>query len=206
MTSRSFTLVELLVVVAILVILSALGAGTYQESLVRAKTSRVIAEFRTYASAIEAYHVDQNAYPRMAHFRFYRDLDFDVFEKVPVNGILSRSLTTPVAYLVTINRADPFMAAILTAPLDERFYTYQVHSEYMKRLSASSFWPRAEKYFGPWRLVSVGPDLAFDHRFANSAQLPYDPTNGLFSIGNIIRSPRYAGQECPPVPDLLGPH
>lgn len=63
MTSRSFTLVELLVVVAILVILSALGAGTYQESLVRAKTSRVIAEFRTYASAIEAYHVAECVSP-----------------------------------------------------------------------------------------------------------------------------------------------
>jgi hypothetical protein len=129
-----------------------------------------------------------------------------VFEKMPVHGILSRVLTTPVAYLSSINRADPFMASILTAPLDERFYTYQVHSEYVKRLPASSFWPRAEAYYGPWRLVSVGPDLAFDHRFSNSAQLPYDPTNGLFSLGNIIRSPRYAGGECPPVPELLGPH
>jgi hypothetical protein len=60
---------------------------------------------------------------------------------------------------------------------------------------------------GDWRLAGVEPDQVFDHKFANSAQLPYDPTNGLISLGNIWTSQR--GKDSitmPPVREMLAVH
>ncbi|MCX7719266.1 MAG: type II secretion system GspH family protein [Candidatus Sumerlaeaceae bacterium] len=204
--ARAFTLVELIVVVAILILLAGLGSGNYMDALARARTARVKSEFRTLAGAIEAYTVDHNRPPRMAHWRFYRDEAFDRYGDVPVNGVSSKCLTTPVAYIGRSPMPDPFMLAVSAAPMDERFYTYHDMTEYVLRVPESSFWPRAREFYGEWRLMSVGPDLRFDHLFANSAQLPYDPTNGLFSAGNIIRGAIYDGTTCPPVPELLGSH
>lgn len=204
-SSAAFTLIELLTVVGILLIISAIGAGSYQGALNRARTARVAAEFRTYAAAIETYHVDNNAWPRMSHATFYGDPDFDALDGFAVNGVLSRSVTTPVAYLTTVNRIDPFMVGNTSAPPDEQAYTFQVPGEYSRKLPGSVFWPAAEKYYGGWRLVSVGPDRYFDHGFANSAQLIYDPTNGAVSLGNIFRSQAQATSP-PPIPGLLGAH
>jgi prepilin-type N-terminal cleavage/methylation domain-containing protein len=204
--ARAFTLVELIVVVAILILLAGLGSGNYLDASARARTARVKSEFRTLAGAIETYTADHNRPPRMAHWRFYRDEAFDCFGDVPVNGVSSKCLTTPVAYIGRSPMPDPFMMALSAAPMDERFYTYHDLTEYVRRIPESSFWPKARDFYGRRRLISVGPDHVFDHLFANSAQLPYDPANGLFSAGNIIRGAHYDGTMCPPEPELLGRH
>ncbi len=203
---RAFTLIELLVTVGIMFILAGISMTNFQDAVIRARLSRVKAEFRNYEAAIEAYRVDNNHYPRMAHYTFYKDPLLDRVYGAPVNGIMSMALTTPVAYITSCNRLDPFMQSRKNAPLDEQFYTYQELSVYIERLPNSLFWKMAANYYGPWRLVSVGPDQVFDHRFLNSAQLIYDPTNGTVSTGNILRSPKSAGTGLPPIPDLLGYH
>ena len=99
----------------------------------------------------------------------------------------------------------PFLFGNPALPLDERLYTYQHIPVYMDKNPESTFWPAALDFYGDWRLASAGPDLTFDHGFANSAQLPYDPTNGIVSLGNI-----WSGQRgeipMPPIPLLLGIH
>lgn len=192
--------------VAILLIVAGIATQSYGDMLIKAKTSRVKAEFRTISAAISSYAVDHNSQPRMSHFVLYRDPSFDQILGVPVNGILSRVLTTPVAYVTSINRLDPFMTAKSVAPLDEQFYTYQVLNVYRSNFPESDFWPRAVSFYGDWRLGSVGPDQVFDHGFANSAQLPYDPSNGTISFGNIWYSPNQSFGAMPPVPELLGKH
>lgn len=197
---------ELLIIVGILVILAGVVLGNYQDASVRAKLSRVLSDHRVCSMAIENYIVDHNSPPRMAH-QFYGDPLFDEIYSVPVSGVMSKSISTPVAYLTSAYMMDPFMANNNQAPLDERLYTYQVIPEYIKWNPDSEFWPRALIFYGFWRLGSVGPDQIFDHGFSNSAQLIYDPTNGTVSRGNIWRSHnRNEEYSCPSVPALLGEH
>jgi prepilin-type N-terminal cleavage/methylation domain-containing protein len=201
-----FTLLELMVVVAVVAILAGIAMQNYGLAQIRAKVARTKADMNTLATAIEAYAVDHNAYPRMAHWKFYSDPAYDIVKESRVQGILSRVLSTPVAYVPVAPVPDPFMAHASMAPVDEQQMTYQVIPEYVRNNPRSQFWPAAEAYYGRWRLGSVGPDLRFDHAFANSAQLDYDPTNGSISPGNIWRGERGVAEQCPPVPALLGEH
>jgi prepilin-type N-terminal cleavage/methylation domain-containing protein len=63
MLRRAFTLIELLIVVAIIAILAAIAVPNFLEAQTRAKVSRVNADLRTLATGIEAYRVDHNRYP-----------------------------------------------------------------------------------------------------------------------------------------------
>lgn len=204
---RGFTLIELLIVIGIVLILAGIAVENYLAASIRASVARVKSDHRTLITGIEAYYVDHGRPPRMAHER-YGDPAFDMIEGRMVRAVMSKSLSTPIAYLSNAHLIDPFMVRQEDAPLDERLYTYQVHPQYIQWFEQSEFWPRALAFYGEWRIGSVGPDQVFDHKFANSAQLPYDPTNGLISLGNIWSSHRggVGDERMPPVPEMLGEH
>ena len=202
--AKGFTLIELLIVVALIAILSGLAWENYLAASIRAKVSRVAVEHRSLATAIEAYTLDHGTPPRMSHSR-YGDPDYDEVNGTPVSGVLSKALSTPTAYIAQVHFLDPFMTRNVGAALDERLYTYQVIGVYVDWNPSSTFWPQALEFYGAWRLASVGPDQTFGHGFANSAQLPYDPTNGLVSFGNIWYAQRQ-DDSFPRIPDLLGAH
>lgn len=84
----AFTLVELLVVVAVVAILAAIAVPAFLEAQIRSKISRVHSDFRTLATANEAYFVDHNAYPPNETFYF--------------------PLTYPVQYANEVLLLDPF--------------------------------------------------------------------------------------------------
>jgi type II secretion system protein G len=60
---RAFTLIELLIVVAIIAILAAIAVPNFLEAQVRSKVSREKANMRTIATALEAYRTDFSRYP-----------------------------------------------------------------------------------------------------------------------------------------------
>lgn len=60
---KAFTLIELLIVVAIIAILAAIAVPNFLEAQTRAKVSRVASDQRTYATALETYMIDNSAYP-----------------------------------------------------------------------------------------------------------------------------------------------
>ncbi len=204
--TQGFTLIELLCVVGLLLILSGIGMSSYSEAVVRAKATRVHGDFHTLATALSMYQSDAGTPARMRHAGMYGNPNIDSVQGIPVNGILSPCLSTPVAYMSTVTHLDPFTVGIASVPLDEQFYTYQVLTEYVTNNPSSGFWPKAVDFYGPWRLVSAGPDRYFDHNFINSAQLPYDATNGAVSLGNIFRSAKHSETVMPPIPDLLAEH
>lgn len=205
-SSNAFTLIELLIVVGIVSILAALAVGNYASAIQRSKVARVYSDLRVLATAIETYTADHSRAPRMAHYRFYRDNGWDVIYGQRVQGVSSRSLSTPVAYLQQAFIMDPFMSPIHKASVEERLYTYQVLAIYSEKTPGSRFWPAAHQYYGEWRLGSAGPDLTFDHGFRNSAQLPYDPTNGTVSLGNLWYAQRGGIKTALPPSNLLGAH
>jgi prepilin-type N-terminal cleavage/methylation domain-containing protein len=112
--TKAFTLIELLIVVAIIAILAAIAVPNFLEAQTRSKISRSQADMRTIATAIESYMVDYGSEPA-------------VFRGTPIDrsysasgaadivavcrsqaggymysawwGFVGRSITTPVAYL-----------------------------------------------------------------------------------------------------------
>ena len=56
----AFTLIELLIVVAIIAILAAIAVPNFLEAQTRSKVSRVKADMRSVATGVEAYRVDNS--------------------------------------------------------------------------------------------------------------------------------------------------
>ncbi len=195
----AFTLLELLITVAIIAILAAIAVPNFVEAQVRAKVSRARADLRTYATAIEAYAVDHNFYPPNASFLAPIDLAV---------------LSTPTAYLTTAGLRDPFGTPQINAPSGQAansaqgyaYVAYNTESKFYEfEPAACSAVPRRG-----WSVVSQGPNTTLDgaasliFRSCPAAPGPYladlrgriyDPTNGTVSRGDIIRF----GGDIPPV-------
>ena len=93
----AFTLIELLIVIAIIGILAAIAVPQFQNARVRAQVAQVKAELRTLALACQSYHIDKGMFP--PHY------DLGPRLKYFLHGILS----TPIAYLSPGgNTLDPF--------------------------------------------------------------------------------------------------
>ena len=89
---KGFTLIELMIVIAIIIILAAIAIPNYLRMTDRARRSRVAGDFASTATALEAYMVDWGAYPLTT-----APGTADQFGKNPVH------LTTRIYYEITGN-------------------------------------------------------------------------------------------------------
>ncbi len=195
-----FTLVELLVVVAIIAILSSISLPHLLRVQTQAKVSRVMADMRTIAIALEAYAVDNNEYP----------LNDGVYNVIP------RQLSSPVSYVTNTNMIDIFseqkshpvhgeLARYFTytryVTLDEILLHSQVgHTPPVEGVDAPGFNEGAIERHGAWKIVSNGPNRQYSRPgipgcgynpnplVQQGCDIPYNPTNGTISWGNIIRT------------------
>ena len=191
--SRAFTLIELLIVVAIIAILAAIAVPNFLEAQVRAKVSRVKTDQRTLATGLEAYCVDNSNYPPG------RDPNM----RTPDRVVSLWRLTTPIAYVTNAALIDPFIlyGAWGSHP-DVNMYLYFCYAHYSpwaQTVHGNSAQYRNWGYHMGWALVSPGPDATLQaaewvpvqmHNNSDvSAALRkiYDPTNGTVSAGDIAR-------------------
>lgn len=63
---KGFTLIELLIVVAIIGIIAAIAIPNLLNAINRGRQKRTMADIRSIATAVEAYTVDNNFYPKVA--------------------------------------------------------------------------------------------------------------------------------------------
>jgi prepilin-type N-terminal cleavage/methylation domain-containing protein len=131
----AFTLIELLIVVAIIAILAAIAVPNFLEAQTRSKVARVKSDMRTVATGLESYQVDFNKYP--PDFQYANTsagtgscpcqgpVDLNVRD---IRSFLMRLvvLTTPVSYLTTIPEDVFVPAAIQRAAAANLVSPYQV--------------------------------------------------------------------------------
>src|SRR5262245_43804520 len=110
--NRAFTLIELLIVVAVIAVLAAIAVPNFLEAQTRSRVTKARADMRTYAMAMEAYRLDNNTFVP-ALLRKGRNLGVFshlwLFYELSPYGIegVGFPLTTPTAYISTI-LPDPF--------------------------------------------------------------------------------------------------
>jgi len=180
----AFTLIELLIVVAIIAILAAIAVPNFLEAQVRAKTSRAKADMRSLKTALETYRIDNNKYMDTM-------VGVQIMEFAP--------LTTPIAYMSSVP-LDPFPNKN-TGNFPAYWYEQGAY-EYVRYVQeangdltlrwdingAPNIPPVGANYF----LLSNGPDRRQSTNYGNTipfALLPYgmyDPTNGTVSFGDIF--------------------
>ena len=92
---KGFTLVELLVVVAIIGILAAIAVPRFTDASNSAKVAKIQADLRTIDSAIAIYYAKNNAYPSAT----------DIVDAT--NGTLSSFPTPPTGVTTTVPNVTP---------------------------------------------------------------------------------------------------
>ena len=196
---RAFTLIELLIVVAIIAILAAIAVPNFLEAQTRAKVSRAQNDLRVVATAMEAYYVDNNDYPPTVQ---------QVNATTAGNAILPlearfEPLETPIAYITSVPLDvfgdDVAFSTFVGGPPTEyavfdyvRFPSYDPdnfdNAIFKQQLLDNGFSSAAE-----WYMASQGPDLEPGlsqpgPSLGNTQTgIPYDPTNGTVSDGDMIR-------------------
>lgn len=194
---KAFTLIELLIVVAIIAILAAIAVPNFLEAQVRSKVSRVHADMNTMATAAEIYRVDWNSYPLDGAILHTGQTIYPTqnpSDMVNAHVFPGPCLTTPVAYLTSIP-TDPFIRRGSNPAHEYYFYANLVQASRWLRTNMGMVPPLIQmrvEAWGPWMMHSAGPDG--NRMDVGSSSGPdivlgyYDPTNGTISRGNILRT------------------
>jgi len=182
MRRKAFTLIELLIVVAIIAILAMIAVPNFLEAQTRAKVTRVRTDFRNILVAMEAYRTDNNNYPPDGNIgtSWFNDIK-------PLC-----MLTTPIAYITSVP-TNPFFDIRRSQATDGT-----------TGVGNYAFWG-ADRHPNLlpicFHLVSCGPNLEDDGlgglngpdvigRVPNFVRRIYDPTNGVVSYGDLLCTDR----------------
>jgi len=195
----AFTLIELLIVVAIIAILAMIAVPNFLEAQVRAKVGRCVSDMRAMATALEFYYCDWDYFP------LYGRVDPTGATQYPArqNNMNDRmcfagpAISTPVAYLTAVP-ADPF-ATQLQGPPVMQLVEYLNLEQHVGNFPSPPppFAAQLIPAWGMWRMVAAGPDQ--DRGLDIKLNRVYDPTNGSVSDGDIVRCQRYPETHINPI-------
>ena len=200
---KAFTLIELLIVVAIIAILAAIAVPNFLEAQVRSKVSRCKADMRSIAVALEAYRVDATHYAIDSYgLIFLHNFPTSLWADPGFSEL--NVLTSPVAFMTSLPRNTfPNLSA------GGNQYKYPYMGEDTRDLSVNSNATNPDPLFNPggamWVIYSMGPDMRDSQGQNLLFSLPYllsrpwypslkindgalyDSTNGTISNGDLAR-------------------
>jgi len=204
---KGFSLLELMVVVTIIAIMTAIAAVNYQEAIVRSKVSKFYADVKSVEYGIIAYQTDFNEIAPPDRYPVPSECDtWDAEPSHPYQSYLTRRITTPTAYLSKLP-SDPFPNNNpndqgTCFPEDRRAFFYS-HDTFNRREYGGSnsqlFVQRAYHHItdidndifrdgrnaAQYMFWSVGPsnerDLTQDDDI-----IVYDSSNGVISPGDVF--------------------
>ena len=200
--SQAFTLIELLIVVAIIGILAAIAVPNFLNAQTRARVARVKADFNSIGTALQSYFLDRQAFPR--------DQIDQPFFKYQLNPC-GYPLTTPVAYMSSLDLPDPFLNETERLRLEPDFgskftgsYTYFSYRNRFGELHLQNCYLKEKNAFV---LMTYGPNFLSEGLFALPGRIgcphapigstwpatAYTASNGLRSAGDIA----YFGGDMP---------
>ena len=128
-SGKGFTLIELMVVIAIILILALIAVPAYRNMQIRAKKSRAQEDMRNIATALEAFYVDWNQYPGESEWKE----ELEGASGASINVSTATSATGeqgPIVYINNIPK-DPF------SPGSD--YTYKTNSNQSWVLYTSTY-------------------------------------------------------------------
>lgn len=180
---RAFTLIELLIVVAIIGILAAIAVPNFLNAQIRAKVARAQAGEKTFAEANMMYKLDHGAF--MPHFSAHPAWQ-------------NKFLTTPISYISSTGALqDPFQKRGGDSQTD-RWAHGELHQDPVRNHPnlVTQYFRNVEGWEKPlannpdeaYVIISAGPDGAFS-LFQNGkfGHPLYASSNGLVSYGDIVR-------------------
>ncbi len=174
----AFTLIELLIVVAIIGILAAIAVPNFLNAQIRARVSKANANLNTFTTACEIYRMDQNSFHPHYHTAWQ-----------------NKFLTTPISYVSQIP-TDPFQESSHGTRFEGQWSFGEFHKDplyhpdgsiwhnfYQRHRQSKANIERAERgkpfAYETW---SVGPNGIVD----SPAFIYYEQSNGLTSTGQIV--------------------
>lgn len=191
---RAFTLIELLIVVAIIGILAAIAIPNFLQAQIRSKVARAQADMRELALAAELYVADHNQYPPHRDQATCTELPYHV---------RFAYFTTPIAYLSRLPGKEIFTPPRPPAAgeqwdiADTFYFSWTNFASYACRSTPHALYPYRDSH--AYLVRSRGPDTLFEGDAARNAHFVgegqlhpdpfvYDPTNGTVSRGDLFRT------------------
>jgi prepilin-type N-terminal cleavage/methylation domain-containing protein len=183
----AFTLIEVMIVFAVIAILAMIAIPNFLEAQTRSKVARAKTDLAAITASLRAYCADYNAYPpNRPEFRaYFKDCADGITTgssmAVHYSGQDLFVLTTPVAYHRGLLPKDIHRSS-RTAGSKEGYYPY------VNVLDVTTDSVTVTGAFRRYILTSAGPDQQYSAPDpVRGPFIPYDPTNGTVSSGDIYR-------------------
>jgi len=184
---KAFTIVELIIVIAIISVITAIAVPNFMSANIRAKVSGVRSEMGSIAIALEDYKIDNKSYPSQPE-----DSGLGPDEIAEADKSISETTVAGLGKLIyptTSDKTEVYLSRIPGDPFNKKGEEdwdgdSEAHNHHY------SYFTSGDQC---WTLVSYGPDKDGDITDYDSAKNAvnngtdlYNPNNGISSGGDIV--------------------